>query len=374
MFHIKKTTSLLIILCLITFSNCWASLEKVDRLSEKIHSTNEQKDELEIVCDFIKDNWETWMNDPETIDERGFSHIDVTDQTYITVHPSARDVIIFTEGHTKMLGAGVFKRVLKAISYVLEEEVAVAAPHSYYNTPNSNWNLSSFFSTNDFFFGNSFLDEATILEKVQGCRSVIQIYFISFHYDESMNQKLPVIVGKYYNGKELYKLFYNDNTLSMEERLLITHDLLLALSDVHARNIVHNDLHGGNVLLEKDPTTQKITGAFLADFGLSKYYEDDNDQQFVFDKLEDEAWLFEQLIRLFSTADNGLTTEELIIMDFLTKTLDSTYSIREAYHQYVTLLPTLLDQKTQRRITANANIAKRVKIKQPNIIKWIPRR
>jgi len=383
--------------------------EKVDRLASKIDANQDQKEELEKICRLIQDKWDEWMNNPNGSENAAYFRINITDQTSVTVHPSAREVCIFLEGHTTTLGKGYFKRVEKGLSYDLEKEVAVAIPYrlsfdfysssysSYDSTYDYEYDTTSFeddFSSFDSYYSYissvyddsenyssvygwdwsnfSSEDEAKMLEKVQGCRSVIEVYFISYHESNDSDSKVPLIVGKYYNGGTFYNYLNKEKNASLDTRLLICHDLLLGLSDIHNRNIVHNDLHGENILLQRDFLTKEITGAYLADFGLARHSEDSDNKALKISKKYDVFYMLDMLMMLFTKEYGyGQSGEEMLVSDFLNDAQESKMEAREVYDQFIELLTGIVDEETLQGIMKNANLPKSIKVKSGNVVRWV---
>lgn len=368
---------------------------KAQRIAEKFHLSDTQQSDLAILCEYIEAHWDLWMRSEEDkiVPKSSMIHMTTFNSNALTIHPSAREVCIYLEGHTRLLGEGAFKTVKKAISYTREEEVAVATPKAQsefdnipsiglpisvppsdgYWTPSPSSTHSTFVYTNySEWFCEDYVREARILEKIQESPTVIQIYFIAFDWNEETKQLFPTIVGKYYNGGTLSSLPHKRH-YSLEERLRICHDLLLALSDVHALNITHNDLHGGNILLQmKREGNNTIQGAYLSDFGLAKEYKDPEDLNYKARCYWDNYSLTANLKALFKESydDENLTPEEQSIIELLDLAKDPEMTAEQIYHHFLEVLPQLVDAETAERVTQNNLIPRRMKIQKENLVEW----
>lgn len=358
--------------------------KKINKLSQLTKANEKQKKEIETVCKYIKDNWNNWVKNHDILDKYSYMRFQVTDKTHITVHPNVPEVCIFLEGHTKTLGQGAFKKAVKALSYVSEEEVAMAIPHQVahldflpYPDANSPFYTSSELTdseasreltSSDYpesmltengpakldYYLDMLVLEVRILEEVQGCAGVIELYFISYHEDPAHNV-VPIFVGKYYNGGALFESSHQFKTYSLEESLLICHDLLLGLSELHGRKIAHRDLHGGNILLEKNSGNDKIKGAYISDFGLSMFNAQNYDMQADVSNLK---W---QLREVLSFQPKAVMALEL---------MDQHLTSKELYTRFVKLLPKMVDKETQKRIMVHAKKKLSPKLKYQNVILW----
>lgn len=387
-----------------TLSSLQAHESKVERIAQKLNLTQEQQTELLLLCEEIEAHWEKWMTQEDSSQTSSTLQLACFGNHTLTIHPSAREVCIYLEGHTKVLGQGAFKIVKKAIGYTREDEVAIATPlkigfedDSFYLTEDPlHWPDFDSYSTDssdtdtsfdsysnawptdseDDWIPEDYVREANILEKIQGCPTVIQIYFISFDWQEQQQTHLPTIVGKYYNGGTFH---YppDGQTYSLEDKLRICHDLLLALSHVHGLKITHNDLHGGNVLLQKQnrdafnlrKTDSHIQGAYLSDFGLAKMYETSDDLYFQARSYYDKISLIYLLKSLFVHAQEDDKTNSLML-ELLLSAEEPTVSVEQLYNQFLALLPELVDEETAKKVTQNALQPKRMKIQKENLVQW----
>lgn len=433
---------------------------KIENLS-KISSIEANDQNFLKICQFIESNWENLMNSSKT---NNTYYLITFDKSFITIHPEALEVCIFFETHTKNLGAGYFKRVIKGLAYNREKEVAIAFPKGslidqYYqvnmNQVNTNiekknsidwdktsldWNYSltssefdsSYMSFNDwwtsydfskfpshnYFFPNSTnfydssdfydsfdffdsydflfdfdssdinmenkndisslqffnlfdkkfkeqqeLNEIKMLMKAQNCSGTTKLFFISFP-ETSQRDQSPIIVQQYYNGGALGEYIYK-RALSNDEKLLVFHDTLMALSDIHDQNIVHHDLHFGNILVQENIFTKKIDEVVIGDFGIS--VEVDPNHNFINNqKKHDLNYLLTNLIRAFYFQDDSINhfIEELLIQNEIT---DST---RNIYDFFVQEVKNIVSEEEFRYITKNATQKRSLKFKNGRTLLW----
>ena len=397
--------------------------DKTERLSALIHADDNQRMELEKTISYIQENWDNWTQNRVFVDTVSYFRTQISEDTFITVHPNIPEVCIFTKGHTKLLGAGAFKRVDKGLKLSIGIRVAVALSHQLadfdsYDYPDSSTSYNSSYDSNpsyqssdDYYdyYGNSYdsdfsywssdyynesdsLDssypyqssedykeekffdffngdeqEPKMLEKVQGLRGVIQIYFISYHKKVDSEKIFPIIVGKYYNGGTIYDLYISEKPVNFEERLLICHDLLLGLSEIHSRKVIHGDFHWGNALLQINPSNGAILGAYISDFGLSRICTAEICEEMHWDR----AWLVNMLEGILSKVSKAedLAKRQVVSM-MLSEAINSFCDANEIYAQYIDLLAGIVDEETKERIMANSKIKKAIKLKYRNVVRW----
>lgn len=163
-----------------------------------------------------------------------------------------------------------------------------------------------------------------------------------------------------------------EKNASLATRLLISHDLLLGLSDIHSRNIVHNDLHGENILLQRDSMTKEITGAFISDFGLARHSDDSDNKALKTSKKYDVEYMLDMLGMLFTEGyGNKQSVEGRMISEFFNDAQNSKIEAREVYEQFVELLAGIVDEETQQGIMQNANLPKSFRVKSGNVVRWV---
>jgi serine/threonine protein kinase len=80
-----------------------------------------------------------------------------------------------------------------------------------------------------------------------------------------------MIVMQYANDGDLLSyLSQNINKLTWEMKLQLLKDIASTLLIMHSKQLVHCDLHGGNVILHNDDATKIYGRSFICDFSLSR--------------------------------------------------------------------------------------------------------
>jgi serine/threonine protein kinase len=79
------------------------------------------------------------------------------------------------------------------------------------------------------------------------------------------------------NGNLLSFLNRNINKLTWMMKLVCLYRLANSLVQIHSSNLVHCNLHGGNIVLHKSDATRFIGTAFICDFGLSHPIRSESD-------------------------------------------------------------------------------------------------
>jgi serine/threonine protein kinase len=80
-----------------------------------------------------------------------------------------------------------------------------------------------------------------------------------------------IIVMQYANDGDLLSyLNRNINKLTWTMKLWLLNDIADSLSSIHTENLVHCDLHGGNIILHKYAPAEVLSRAFICDFGSSR--------------------------------------------------------------------------------------------------------
>jgi serine/threonine protein kinase len=74
----------------------------------------------------------------------------------------------------------------------------------------------------------------------------------------------------YIPGGNLYTNLKSVRSFSEDQTKFIIAQIVLALEDLHSKNIIHRDLKAENILLRENGYV------VLADYGLSKILEEDN--------------------------------------------------------------------------------------------------
>lgn len=321
--------------------------EKFQRIVKNIRPNKSQEEELYQIFDLIKENFETWM---DFQDPKGFVQIKIGKKTYLSVHPEAEDILIFLKGHYAFISQGSNKKAIKGISFREEKEVAVCYAKSL--KYDLNRGKSKGFDLNSFVPLSCEVErmmEGQVLECIQGLPSVVSVYHITYSLREIKGLYL-VIVSEYYNGGTLEDL--NLDQVSLEERLLIIHDVLQGLKGIHKINVVHNDLLAKNLILEKNLQTETIEGAYLIDFGMSYFSSGEE----CVDKFQDLQQLAGTLNRCFFSTDTEIEHNpiEQDLMDFFYRIINHNISAKEAYSEFVDLLSWHYDDNIKHQIMRNA--------------------
>ncbi len=102
--------------------------------------------------------------------------------------------------------------------------------------------------------------ELKALKKLQGAPGLMNTHAFTSHKDKKHHYH--TIYSDLYEGT-LFSLLYNKQ-LSFENKLLIMKDLVQGLRSMHAKNLVHRDLHAFNFLIY---SKNNMWRAVIADFG-----------------------------------------------------------------------------------------------------------
>ena len=112
--------------------------------------------------------------------------------------------------------------------------------------------------------------ELRYLKKLMAAKGLAETYAIGEHKKYHSHKKVISIIQKLYGAGSLHHHQHNPQELSKSDKLSVARDLLRGLESMHKKDIVHRDLHGCNVLLnrEVDPETGKSKiSAALIDLG-----------------------------------------------------------------------------------------------------------
>jgi serine/threonine protein kinase len=85
-----------------------------------------------------------------------------------------------------------------------------------------------------------------------------------------MSQTRIFFIMDYINGRDLYQNLAKVGSFSENQTKFIIAQLVLALKDLHHRDILHRDLKAKNVLMKESGYV------VLSDFGISKIVDRDN--------------------------------------------------------------------------------------------------
>ena len=86
-------------------------------------------------------------------------------------------------------------------------------------------------------------------------------------YDVSFGEQLQYIVMEYVDGITLKQYINKKGALTLKEAVIITTQILRALSHAHDKGIVHRDIKPQNIMLLRDNKTIKV-----ADFGIASFH------------------------------------------------------------------------------------------------------
>ncbi|CAG8632829.1 2031_t:CDS:2, partial [Paraglomus occultum] len=81
------------------------------------------------------------------------------------------------------------------------------------------------------------------------------------------------VVVEYAKLGSLLDYLYKDTNLTWSRRLSILNDIALGLYNIHAKNVIHGDIHSGNVLIYDSKKSRKGNGdiyTVISDLGLSR--------------------------------------------------------------------------------------------------------
>lgn len=168
----------------------------------------------------------------------------------------------------KQLGEGTFG---KTYLYVKgSSKLAVKEIHAVKGVfPTTYRNLDNF---------DMIRNEIKVLKKLHS--SCASKNVLCFKQAEQMNEKVTIIT-EYINGKDLDTLFYEKPpTLPFNKSIEILFDwiyqLYNAVSYIHSLKIIHNDIHGGNVMVDSKGILK------LIDFGLAEVVKNKSNGDILF--------------------------------------------------------------------------------------------
>eukprot|EP00906_Rhabdomonas_costata_P036206 RCo050826 len=139
-------------------------------------------------------------------------------------------------------------------------------------------------------------------------RSLDSTYCVKL-YDAFQDTDFTYLVEEYVRGGELFDVIKSKGSLSEQEAVEITLQLINALVYLHARAIVHRDLKPDNVLVTENPITGK-RNVKLIDFGFAKFVGRRNAPGCPYACTPDVAYSMDQLS---PTATTPTTTSEIVL-------------------------------------------------------------
>ncbi|CAG8577047.1 2145_t:CDS:1 [Racocetra fulgida] len=109
--------------------------------------------------------------------------------------------------------------------------------------------------------GKTFLEEARNHIKIRS-NTIVECFGITKLKDNSY-----ALVLNYFHSGNLRDRLQNNFSMRIKDKLLYIQSLCESLYDIHRRDLIHKDLHSGNVLVDK-------TQCYITDFGFTGPVED----------------------------------------------------------------------------------------------------
>lgn len=91
--------------------------------------------------------------------------------------------------------------------------------------------------------------EIAIVKKLKDEPGIAKTYAVLERTDPQSHKEIATIIQKLYSGHSLYHYQHNPGELSKKEMVIIARDIAQGLDAIHRHDLVHRDLHGGNILL-----------------------------------------------------------------------------------------------------------------------------
>ncbi|RIB00067.1 kinase-like domain-containing protein [Gigaspora rosea] len=121
-----------------------------------------------------------------------------------------------------------------------------------------------------------FLKEADSHKKFKNYNGVVQIYGIT-HDPFNKNYSM---VTKYVSGGNLYDYLKKSyNKLTWKNKIKLLFDIVKSLKVIHDKNLVHRDLHSGNIYIER---LSNRDHAFIGDLGLCKPANESTNSKLIY--------------------------------------------------------------------------------------------
>lgn len=159
-----------------------------------------------------------------------------------------RTFIHLKKHHISGIGEGWHKKVTKSIMYDLKAPEIVANCVCDYTGEG----------------------EVAVLKKVQGKQGIMETYALTEHTKQKTKKKVTSIICKLYNAHSVRHYQYNVSPMSPLDKLKIARDFVAGIESLHSKDLIHRDLHGANILVDRrlDPITGKeVFSAAVIDFG-----------------------------------------------------------------------------------------------------------
>ncbi len=156
----------------------------------------------------------------------------------------------------RLLGNGAMGRVYQATHVALERGVALKVMHDHLARSGE--------------FATRFVREARAASKLDHPNS---IRVLDFGRTDASEGQLLYLVMELFVGPDLYRLLRDEGPLELARGGRIVAQILSALEDAHAIQLIHRDLKPENVLVGRRPDGTEI--AKLCDFGIAKVAQEE---------------------------------------------------------------------------------------------------
>jgi serine/threonine protein kinase len=114
--------------------------------------------------------------------------------------------------------------------------------------------------------------EIQALERLRGSRGIVPFLGSS---ERARNKRYSIFL-EYFSCGSLSHMLRAKKQFTIPQAIKIAQDLAMGLRNMHAKKMVHRDLHWGNVLLR--PTKNGLYDAVLVDFGKTANYKEIRDE------------------------------------------------------------------------------------------------
>jgi len=141
----------------------------------------------------------------------------------------------------KHLGTGCHKEVTRSILYGVTKPQIVATSV-----------MSQVSKKKDTETHQKLKREVRYIEKFIHAKGLAKTYAIGEHRKKHSHKKVIEIIQKLYGAKSMHHYQQNPKELTRKEKLYVARDLLRGLESLHKKDVVHRDLHGCNILLNRE--------------------------------------------------------------------------------------------------------------------------